>query len=116
MENEHLVLQIAKTCHEVNKTYCERIGDTSQVSWEKAPDWQKESAIKGVRFHLANPDASPSHSHESWMKEKTEQGWKYGEIKDSVKKEHPCYVPYEQLPAEQQTKDYLFKSIVGSFR
>lgn len=108
--------QIAKVCHTVNAAYCESIGDDSQFSWDSAPDWQKESAIKGVEFHLDNPDASPSASHDSWLKAKTEAGWKYGEKKDPEKKEHPCCVPYDELPQEQKSKDYIFKSIVGCFR
>lgn len=106
--------QVAQVAHEINLAYCEAIGDLTQVSWEKAPDWQKESAIKGVDFHLSNPDASPSASHESWLKQKEEDGWKYGPIKDAVKKEHPCYVPFSELPVQQQAKDFLFRQVVHS--
>lgn len=114
-EEVDMVEVIARTCHEVNKTYCESLGDDSQVNWDEAPDWQKESVINGVKFHLGNPRATPSDSHENWMKEKLEAGWKYGEIKDVDKKEHPCLVPYEELPKEQQVKDALFISVVRSF-
>jgi hypothetical protein len=102
---------IAKVCHEVNKAYCEAIGDHSQLSWEDAPEWQRSSVIEGVKFQFNNPDAHPSSSHESWLKQKEEDGWKYGEVKDPEKKEHPCFVPYEQLPTEQKAKDYLFKAV-----
>lgn len=40
----------------------------------------------------------------------------YGPIKDAVKKEHPCFVPFTTLPAEQQAKDALFRSIVHALR
>ena len=105
---------VAHICHESNRAYCETLGDQSQPPWSEAPDWQKESAVNGVTFHLSNPDALASHSHESWLKEKLESGWKYGAVKDPDKKEHPCCVPYEQLPPEQQAKDYLFRGIVHS--
>lgn len=104
--------RIAGVAHEANRAYCLAFGDTSQPAWENAPDWQKISAIDGVRFHLANPDAGPDHSHNAWLKEKQENGWKYGPVKDADKKEHPCFVPYEGLPAEQKAKDYLFRGIV----
>lgn len=107
--------QIAKICHEANKAYCETIGDNSQVSWAEAPAWQMDSAILGVNFHIKNPNAGPSGSHESWLKVKEKEGWKYGPIKDAVKKEHPCYVSYSQLPFEQRMKDYIFSSIVHAF-
>lgn len=104
--------EIAKVCHEANRGYCKALGDDSQLPWDEAPQWAKTSAINGVRFHLDNPNAGPSGSHENWLKEKEKEGWKYGEIKDPEKKEHPCFVPYDQLPKEQQAKDYIFTSIV----
>jgi len=104
--------EIAKVCHEANRGYCKALGDDSQLPWEEAPQWAKTSAINGVRFHLDNPNAGPSGSHENWLREKEKEGWKYGEVKDPEKKEHPCYVPYDQLPKEQQAKDYIFTSIV----
>lgn len=107
---------IAKIAHELNKAYCESMGDQSQPSWEDAPDWQKSSAINGVQMHLDNPNASPSDSHESWLKQKTEEGWKYGPVKDPEKKEHPCYVPYDQLPESQKAKDYIFRQTVHSLK
>lgn len=110
------IIDIAKVAHELNKAYCESLGDDSQPSWDEAPEWQKSSAINGVNFHLANPDASPSASHESWLKQKTEEGWKYGTVKNSELKEHPCFVLYEQLPPEQKAKDYIFRQTIHSLK
>jgi hypothetical protein len=107
---------IAVVCHEANRALCEAQGDTSQVPWDQAPDWQKESAIKGVEFSLANPDAPASASHDSWLAEKERTGWKFGPVKDAEKKEHPCFVPYEQLPIGQQAKDHLFQGVVRALR
>lgn len=107
---------IAQVSHEVNRAYCQSIGDQSQPEWKDAPEWQKSSAIKGVQFHIDNPDASPSASHESWLKQKTEEGWKYGTVKNPELKEHPCFVPYDQLPPEQKSKDFLFKQVVHSLK
>jgi len=109
------VEKIARVCHEANKAYCESIGDSSQKSWESAEQWQRDSAIKGVEFCLANQNAPASANHDSWLDEKRRTGWKYGPVKDAEKKEHPCFVPYDELPLEQKIKDYLFKNIVKSF-
>lgn len=107
---------IAQVAHEINKAYAASIGDYSQPSWEDAPDWQKKSAVQGVKFRLENPKAGPSVQHESWLKEKMEQGWKYGEVKNAEKKEHPCMVAYSQLPVEQRSKDHLFMAVVDNLK
>jgi len=106
--------QIARLCHEVNKSYCELIGDYSQKSWDDSPEWQKESAIKGVEYKLNNLDITPEDQHKGWCDHKTSEGWVYGETKDEVKKTHPCLVPYTDLPSEQKVKDYLFASVITS--
>lgn len=106
------LLRIAETCHEVNKAYCESLGDMSQPHWKDAPEWQRSSAINGVKHVLNNPSVTPRQSHESWMAQKTAEGWKYGPLKDVEKKEHPAFLPYDELPTDQKTKDYLFGAIV----
>jgi hypothetical protein len=107
---------IAQVAHETNRAYCQSIGDDSQPKWALAPGWQIDSAINGVKFHLANPNAGQAASHESWLKEKEEAGWKYGEVKDPEKKEHPCFVPYGELPVEQKVKDALFVSVINAMK
>lgn len=104
--------RIAMICHEANRAYCESLGDTSQPAWQQAPEWQKQSALNGVRFHNNFPDAGDDASHNNWMREKVEAGWVYGETKDPEAKTHPCIVAFEELPAEQQFKDKLFRTIV----
>lgn len=107
---------IARICHEANRAYCQTIGDFSQNHWLDAEQWQRDSAITGVNFILNNPDAPDSATHDSWLKEKVDAGWVYGDVKNAEKKTHPCIVPYEQLPVEQQKKDALFKAIVNALK
>jgi hypothetical protein len=119
MNDDDLVLaymtHTARVCHEVNRAYCQAIGDDSQPSWEDAPEWQKESALLGVDLHTHN-DVGPEASHESWMAQKIADGWEYGLVKDPVLKIHPCIKPFADLPKEQQIKDYLFRSVVHAMR
>lgn len=106
------ITDIAKLAHEANRVYCQIIGDDSQVPWDEAPEWQKESALDGVRRVIENANYRPQESHENWCQHKYNDGWKYGPVKDPEAKTHPCLVPYRDLPAEQQKKDALFLSIV----
>ncbi len=108
--NDHQEEAIARAVHEVNRAWCLLHGDVSQVSWDDAPEWQKTSAINGVRGVVAGN--GPEESHESWLAEKRATGWKYGPVKDAEAKEHPCFVPYVELPPEQKAKDHLFVATV----
>jgi hypothetical protein len=105
---------IARICHEANRAYCRSIGDRSQMPWESCPDWQRQSAIDGVLFHLKAPTVGAAASHENWMLHKIGEGWTYGPIKDPERKQHPCLVRFDQLAPEQQAKDYLFTGIVAA--
>ena len=105
-------IAIAMMCHAINAAYCQSMGDDSQPTWDDTPESHKQSLIAGVEMHLANPDATPEQSHESWYAQKEAEGWTYGEVKDVEKKEHPCFLPYEELPDEQKAKDYLFRATV----
>jgi hypothetical protein len=107
---------IARVCHQANRAYCESLGDHTQQTWEGAFDWQRQSAINGVRFRLENPGAPASASHENWLAEKRADGWTYGPVKDVEKKQHPCFMPYDGLPIEQRRKDALFIAVVDALR
>jgi hypothetical protein len=104
--------QIARVAHEVNRAYCQALGDYSQPSWAEAPQWQRDSAMLGVKLHTENPEASASASHESWMAQKLAEGWAYGPVKLPDLKQHPCIVPFAALPREQQAKDFIFRGVV----
>ena len=107
---------MARICHEANRAYCAALGDESQPRWEDAPEWQKQSAINGASAIAFGHVRSPEDSHKSWMLQKQREGWVYGETKNPDLKQHPCMVPYHQLPAEQRMKDHLFHAIVTQLR
>lgn len=44
------------------------------------------------------------NAHDVWARERMNQGWTYGNTRNDTKKEHPCLVPYEELPESE--KDY----------
>jgi hypothetical protein len=102
---------VARICNEANRAYCLTLGDPIPATWDDAPAWQRESALLGVIYHLANPNSKPSDGHESWLREKVATGWKFGPVKDPEKKEHPCMVAYDYLPKAQKAKDALFLGI-----
>lgn len=104
--------EIARVAHEINRAYCQAIGDDSQLPWRRAPAWQQEAALDNVAFHLQHPDAGPEASHQSWMAKKLADGWQHGPVKRPELKQHPALLPFEQLPVEEKAKDFLFRAVV----
>lgn len=43
--------------------------------------------------------------HEVWAENRFKQGWKYGAHRNDDHKEHPCLVPYEELPETEKKYD-----------
>lgn len=107
---ETLALEcIAASAHMANRAYCIGIGDTSQPTWLAAPDWQKDSARNGVVACINGGSMhTPEESHKGWLAQKVAEGWKFGPVKDPEKKQHPCMVPYSELPESQRAKDDVF--------
>ena len=42
--------------------------------------------------------------HEAWSANRRADGWSYGPVRNDEKKQHPCMVPYDELP--EREKDY----------
>lgn len=108
------VNEAARATHEANRILCIALGDYSQPVWEEAPDWQKQSAVAGIQAVVNNPRITPAQLHQAWLDMKSAEGWKYGRVKDVDKKEHPCFLPYDQLPPQQQLKDQMFSLVSRS--
>ncbi len=110
------ITEMAKVAYETNRAYCETVGDFSQDRWDCCPQWQRDTVINGVRAIKRGVVTEPKQSHENWIKHKEEKGWSYGPEKNIEKSlgalTHPCMVPFDKLPEEQQMKDYLFFAIV----
>lgn len=106
------VLFTAILCFNVNRAYCQGIGDYVQPTWDEAPEEAKDAAINAVIFHLNNPGASPEDAHDEWLQKKYDDGWEYGPVKDPEKREHPCMVSFTELPVAQQAKSHIIRAIV----
>lgn len=134
---------VARICHETMRAYCEFLDHwqkpvatapsiskeppkpttvpvaTSPAppgSWEAAEQWQRDSIIAGVKFRVEHSGCTFSEQHDAWRKSKLAAGWKFGPVKDSAKKEHPCLVAYEDLPGSQRYKDALFCAVVDALK
>lgn len=102
----------AQAAHEVNRAFCIAIGDTSQVPWEEAPEGHKASSRNAVQVIIDDPSVTPEQLHAEWSADKVNDGWKFGPVKDTEAKEHPCLVPYAELPEFQRAKDALLGAAI----
>lgn len=105
------IANIARVVHEAQRALQQITGDrVVSPTWFEAPVSQRDSCMRGVELALSG--VGPAQLHAEWMEYRLAQGWKYGPVKDEWAKRHPCLVPYEDLPREQQVKDQLFVAIV----
>lgn len=54
---------------------------------------------------LALTERIAKNVHDVWALSRFQEGWKFGEKKDSAAKTTPCLVPYEELPEEEKAYD-----------
>lgn len=106
---------IAQVAHNVNQAMRAALGEAVE-SWDDAAPEHKASVLAGVDMHVANPDTTPEAAHESWLAQKTAEGWTHGDVKDAEAKTHPCMLAYADLPADQKIKDHLFRAVVHSLK
>lgn len=45
------------------------------------------------------------NSHDIWAAQRIQDGWTYGTTRDDTKKQHPCLVPYADLPDSEKQYD-----------
>ena len=44
-------------------------------------------------------------THNNWLKQRLADGWVHGKQRNDLLKEHPCIVPYEDLPESEKEYD-----------
>jgi len=46
-------------------------------------------------------------NHDQWARQRLSDGWRHGPRRDDSSKEHPCLVPYEDLPEAEKEYDRI---------
>ena len=41
-------------------------------------------------------------THDNWVRQRLADGWRFGQRRDDLLKEHPCIVPYDDLPESER--------------
>ena len=90
-----------------------------QLVTRGSPDGYRPEPVKTTGIEL---DASiepliellARNVHDLWAQERLAQGWTYGPARDDSRKQHPCLVPYEELPESE--KEYDRQVAVGTLK
>ncbi|MCA9053973.1 MAG: hypothetical protein KDA75_09060 [Planctomycetaceae bacterium] len=45
------------------------------------------------------------HAHDIWARQRLQDGWTWGPVRDDVRKHHPCLIPYDALPDSERQYD-----------
>ena len=75
----------------MNKNYVPQPMDTSDIQLPEELNVLIEQMAKNV--------------HEVWAQSRMEQGRADGEERSDALKQHPCLIPYEELPEEEKAYD-----------
>lgn len=82
------------------------------INYEPKPidleDVQLPEGLNGLTEQIAE------QVHEIWAASRIKEGWKYGPVKNSEKKETPLLVPYDELPESE--KDYDRNTAIGTIK
>jgi ryanodine receptor 2 len=73
------------------------------VSYEPDPIYTSKSVVTPDIVELT--ELLAKNSHDVWAQQRIKDGWKFGAKRDDAKKEHPCLVPYEDLPESEKQYD-----------
>jgi hypothetical protein len=115
-------------------------GDTSEanealVAWENLPDRYRSNNYGQARdirskldridcvitqaptaapfaFTAAEVDQLSRWEHERWMRNRLDEGWTYGPVRDNTRKVHPDLVDYDQLTTAAKAKDEQFVRLI----
>lgn len=75
----------------MKKNYVPQPMDTSDIRLPEELDGLIEQMAKNV--------------HEVWAQSRMDQGWVFGEERSDSLKQHPCLIPYDELPEVEKAYD-----------
>lgn len=107
--------EIAKVAYQTYREYLKNTNSTTNLlDWDECPDWEKKSAIIGVRTYINNPEDSIEKNHERWMKERLTNNGVYYTERDKISFDYLPRepIPFLQLSKKLQVKDFIFQNVV----
>jgi ryanodine receptor 2 len=95
-----------------NRIHCsfKSVGAATGRMASESPNMQNiPSKLHDIRHMFrATPELTEKiaeNVHEVWAQIRIEQGWTYGSERSDILKQHPCLLPYEELPETEKVYD-----------
>jgi hypothetical protein len=73
------------------------------VAWTPRP--ADTSGVEVPPGIAALSESLARNTHENWAAQRLADGWRHGPVRDDARKEHPCLVPYDELPEAEREYD-----------
>lgn len=106
-----LLDRIARIGHEVNRAYCQELGEEAHPQWTAILGSERALVRKAAEGVLNGTFATLEDQHEAWRQARVDAGWTWGNAKDVEHKISPALVPWADLPASQRAKSAIFRQV-----
>ena len=77
--------------------------DMKQNAYTPQPIFTEDIILSDEILHLSERIAQ--NVHDVWAASRVAEGWTWGEKRDEVVKQHPCLIPYDELPESEKEYD-----------
>lgn len=113
MKETITVEDAARICHSAIMAISSCIGEPC-IGYDSLGESVRAGIRETIHLVLRDPRTTAEMLHVKWMTDRISEGWQYGPSKSYTSMQHPCLVPYSELPLIQKVKDSIFISVVES--
>lgn len=111
------------TVYDPNSSHCEDTYPLNQFinAWNDSKNYLITITPNNMKTYIPKPidlsdiclsedlkelrEAIAENAHDIWAVDRQAEGWTYGPVRDELKKETPCMVPYSELPEKEKEYD-----------
>lgn len=99
---------ICRVIDSANRELSRSLNENVSLPFDTWSDQARANMKESVRQVITGELRTPKDCHDKWLKDRVNEGWSFGEVKNFTLKTSPCIVDYQELPEEQKVKDDMF--------
>jgi len=109
-----ILLFISKLAHNAMADNCLQNYNINIPLWDELPEDNRFVVVNLTAYIYAHPDITDKELHDNWVKDRLNDGWRYGIKLDNDKKENPNIVEYENIPLHFRISSNIFRNVILS--